>query len=97
MLNHVVKRDALGAYRAAQEQPSVTAGNETLRDDAEEIKREHRQNQADRDREKRMQQNLLQRPLIKLQHAVIDAFSECPPAASRRVCGTFMQCTGANV
>src|SRR5205085_2975244 len=79
MFNHVIERNALRAFRATQQQPGVAARNKTFRHDAEEIKREDRENQTDRDREKRMQQNLLQRPLIKLQDAVVDAFGESPP------------------
>src|SRR5581483_5069587 len=95
VLDHVVQRNALRAFGVAEQQPRVAAGNEAFRDKAEKIKREDRENQANRDRVKRMQQNFAQRPLRELQHAVVDTFGESPPTTARRMGRVFVQSTGA--
>ena len=98
MLDHVIERNALRGFRAAQKQSGIAAGDETLRHRAKQIKSEDGENQTDRDREQRMLEHAAQRPFVELQHPVVEAFSKPPPTETANgFASIFVQGAGANV
>ena len=57
MLNHIVKRNALGAFGAAEQQAAVPARNEPFRDDGKQINGYPRQDRHHEDRQQRMRED----------------------------------------
>ena len=51
VLNHIVKRNALGAFGAAEQQAAVPARNEPFRDDGKQINGYPRQDRHREDRQ----------------------------------------------
>ncbi len=97
MPDHVVERNPLSGFGAAEHKTAVAAGNKPLGHDREQIDSHARQGQADRNRHKRMRQHALQRPFVNMYDTVVDAFGKATPTFVNQLAGFFMQRAGPNV
>ena len=83
-------------FGAAKNEAAIAAGNETLRDDREQINGHADQHQTNHNHHERVGQDLLQAPLVSANHAVVNPFGKAPPTAPRRLAALFVKRAGSD-